>query len=377
MVTSADDGPDGTDASAGSGGGARYRLAAGTEWVQVGKTSVILRSACDKATIEGPNAAAFMADVLPLLGEARDLRRIAEASGRVPVEELQAYLRELVAAGLIESAGEAGLRSYVTPLAEALAVHGHSAEALAARLAEQRVAVFGLESVGAEIAREVARWGVRTLVLVDAGPARPDDPGQIVTDQIATTASRQQALATELAARHPGVAVSLAAEAWSPEAVAAVAGDVDILVAAVDRDHAAVAHWVNRAALARGRIAAFASVDGDTATVGPIVFPRETACYMCYRMRAIACEDDYATAMAFEEARDARRSVAAVREPTFGPAVSVAAGLLAGELAKAVAALGRHALAGRVVTWNGMLARWSEHEVLRQPDCPACSKKNS
>ena len=347
----------------------------GTEWVQLGETSGALRSATGRATLEGPNAAAFMADVIPLLGEPRDLRGIATASVRVPVEELQRYLRELVAAGLIEPAAEAagrsGARSYVEPLAEALALHGRSAAAVAARLGEQRVAVVGLESVGAEIAREVARWGVRALTLVDARAVRPDDPGQISGGE-----SRQAALAAELAARHPGLAVAAPAAAWSAEAVAALAGEIDILVAAVDRDHAAVAHWVNRAALAHRRIAAFASVDGSAATVGPIVFPGETACYMCFRMRAIACADDYAAAMAFEEARDARRTAAAAREPTFGPAVAVAAGLLAGELAKAVAALGRHALAGRVVEWDGMLARWSEHEVLRQPDCPACSKKN-
>jgi bacteriocin biosynthesis cyclodehydratase domain-containing protein len=371
LETSAADGPAGAVAPPAVRDGARYRLAAGTEWVLVGKTTAVLRSASGTANLEGPNAAAFLSEVVPLLGEACDLRGIAEASGRVPVEELQGYLRELVVTGLIEPAGEAKPRSYVVPLAEAMAAHGRAASVVEARLAEQRVAIFGLGSIGAEIAREIARWAVRKLVLIDPMPARPDDPATF-----AAGASRQRALAAELAARYPGLAVSEQEGDWSAEAVGAIAGDVDILIGTVDRDHAAVAHWVNRAALAHGRIAAFASVDGDTATVGPIVFPRETACYMCWRMRAIACEDDYAATMAFEEARDARRSPAAVREPTFGPAVAVAAGLLAGEVAKAVAALGRHALAGRVIQWNGMSAHWSEHEVLRQPDCPACSKKN-
>lgn len=354
--------------------GASFRVSAGTEWVQVDDKTAILRSARGKVTLEGPNVGAFLTQVLPLIDGTTALGQIAAASTAIPMDEFQAYLAQLVEAELIVPSGADQATQYARPMVEVLAPYGRQPEAVSHRLRDQRIAIIGLESVGAALALEFARWGVRKLFLVDPGVPRPDDPSQL-----ATTGSepRHTVLMRQISAAFPDLAVSTPLPDWTAEQLQSIAPDVDILVATVDRDFAAVAHWVNKAACAANKIAAFATVDGDTSTIGPIVYPHETACYMCYRMRAIACEDDYAAAMAFEELRNRNRRQSPLREPTFQPAVGLAAAILAGEIAKTVTAVGRHALAGRVIEWNGVQASFTEHDVLRQPACPVCSKKKA
>ena len=51
--------------------------------------------------------------------------------------------------------------------------------------------------------------------------------------------------------------------------------------------------------------ALYGQIAAARALVGPLVVPGETACYMCWRMRAIASEEDFEAAMRFEELNDA------------------------------------------------------------------------
>lgn len=351
----------------------RYRLAPGTEWVQTDASSAIFRSSTSKATLQGPGVSAFLADVLPTIDGTHDLVEIARASTSLPLDELQGYFSELIGAGLILAAPADLQRNRATPFVEALSSAGRSQAAVTNRLKTARFAIFGLESTGAAIARELASWEVRGLVLADPGVARSDDPAAFARNH--EQPNRQAALAAELGANFPDVQITSPIDSWSASGVRAVADEVDVLIAAVDRDFAAVAQWVNRAALETRKIAAFVTLDGTRATIGPIVYPDETACYMCYRMRAIACDDDYYASMAFEERRDRNREASAAREPTFLPMAAMAAGLLCGEIAKTLTAVGRHALAGRIIEWDGLTATFEEHDILRQPCCPTCGKK--
>lgn len=347
------------------------RLAPGAEWVLTEPEEAIFRAAAAQATLKGPALTSFVENVLPLLDGGNDLERIARASGSVPMVELERMLGELMQPGIVQRVEAPAAPSRAGVMAELISAQGCSEDAVRRRLVEARVAVFGLESAGAALARQIAAWSPCAMVLVDPTAPRPDDPSALSGD------SRQTALAAELRASNAGLTLETPAATWSAEAVREAAERADLLIAAVDRDFAAAAHWVNQAAFALSKPAAFLTIDGSEAVIGPIVYPNETACYMCYRMRAIACADDYAAAMAFEERRDRLRSVSARREPTFLPALSVAAGILAGELVKTLTAVGRHVLAGRVMIWDGIGGILSDHDILRQPACPVCAKKNS
>lgn len=347
------------------------RCAPGTEWVLTEPDEAIFRAQAAQATLRGGALTAFVDNVLPLLDGSNDLQRIAVASTSVPVRELERMLAELIEAGIVHSLAAPVPPTRQGVLAETLAAHGRTEPVVRGRLSNSRFAIFGLESAGAALARQIAGWSPAAVLLADPLPPRDDDPSVLPP-----AASRQFGLAKELRRAYPCLSVETPLTEWNADQVLAAANGADVLIAAVDRDFAAAAHWVNKAAVALNRPAAFVTIDGAQALIGPIVYPDETACYMCYRMRAIACEDDYAAAMAFEEQRDRQRYASPRREPTFLPAVEVAAGILAGELSKTLTAVGHHVLAGRVMVWDGIAGQLSAHDVLRQPACPVCSKKN-
>ena len=351
----------------------RYRFVPGIEWVQTDENSVIFRSAASKATINGAHVSSFVSNVVPVIDGGSDLATIARSSSVIPLDELQSYIRELVEARLLIAVSSGSGREQASPFIEALSAAGRDHLAVRERITKTRFAVLGLESTGAAIARELARWGVHDLVLADPAAPRPDDPAAIGVGRLFR--SRQDGLREELISAHPAVNVSTPLVAWSASGVRAIADTVDVIIAAVDRDFAVVAQWVNRAAFEANKVAAFVTLDVSRAVVGPIVYPGETACYMCYRMRAIACEDDYFASMAFEELRDRKRETSSEREPTFLPLVPMAAGLITGEIAKTLTAVGRHALAGKVIELDGLGGLFTEHDVLRQPSCPTCGKK--
>jgi ribosomal protein S12 methylthiotransferase accessory factor len=344
-------------------------LLPGTEWVLTASDEIIFRAERAQATVKGDCLSAFADGVLPLLLAGSDLTTIVTSSTNLPFDELERLLGELIQSGIVQSSEELPEASRAGVMAQMLASQGRREQAVRLRLQGSRIAIFGLESAGAAFARQLLAWSPSLLVLVDPSPPRPDDPAAL------DGATRQAALAKELRDGGTEVAIATPIGAWSAAGVHEAAEQADVLIAAVDRDFAAVAHWVNQAAAALSKPAAFLRMDGAMAEIGPIVYPGETACYMCYRMRTIACADDYAATMAFEERRDRQRSVSARREPTFLPAMAVAAGILAGELAKTLTATGRHALAGRLMIWDGMAGQLSEHDILRQPSCPVCAKK--
>jgi bacteriocin biosynthesis cyclodehydratase domain-containing protein len=356
----------------------RYRLAPGVEFAVVEGDRIVFRSEAVRVRLEGRSTVEFVERVVPLLDGATTVADVARQAGGLDPIDLDGHLAALADAGVIEQVEQhtdGNERAGSSPLHEMFEQAGRHRAQSRERVASTRFAVFGLESAGAPIALELARAGAGEIALVDPFPPRDDDPSQLGLEQAQT---RQQAVARQLErARYAGRIKLPLDTAWDREAVAGIAAQADVLISAIDRDHAAVAHWVNRAAHAHQRIAAFASISGAKGYVGPVVFPQETPCFMCYRMRALATENEYGDAMALEEARDRRRGPAREREPTMLSVIPVVAGMLTGELLKALVAVGRHAAVARVFEWDGLNGQFSTHEVLVQPSCPVCGKKNS
>jgi ribosomal protein S12 methylthiotransferase accessory factor len=157
-------------------------------------------------------------------------------------------------------------------------------------------------------------------------------------------------------------------------AVHSVAVGADLLVCAFDRGFTAAHHWVNRASLASRVPALFLAAAGLRATIGPLVIPGETACFMCWRMREIAAAKDFEAAMAYEEHVDASRRPALASRPTLPALAALAAGVAAAELVKLATAIGVHTLAGRVSEYDALSSETTSRPILFRPDCPACRK---
>ncbi|MFG1815207.1 TOMM precursor leader peptide-binding protein [Kribbella sp. NPDC049174] len=148
----------------------------------------------------------------------------------------------------------------------------------------------------------------------------------------------------------------------------AVMAGAELVVAADDGALPVLHSWVNTVGLRSGVPAVHAAVRGARATIGPLVLPGEGPCYLCWRMRALACEDDFAKAMALEEELAARRLPDAATRPVLPALLPMITDALLTELSVAPR------LAAGVLTLDALRGTEQLHPVLPRPDCPACAK---
>lgn len=149
----------------------------------------------------------------------------------------------------------------------------------------------------------------------------------------------------------------------------------DLVVAAGDGSVPVLHPWVNTAGLRSDIPTVHADLRGTRATIGPLVLPAEGPCYLCWRMRALACEEDFTAAMALEERRDADRLTDEAARPALPALLPMVTGALVAELFALTLAIAPPRLAAGVLTIDALGGVEELHPVLPRPDCPACAKK--
>jgi ribosomal protein S12 methylthiotransferase accessory factor len=149
------------------------------------------------------------------------------------------------------------------------------------------------------------------------------------------------------------------------------------LIVGWDHGFHAAHHWVNEAALEFGVPALFSELHATTTYAGPLFMPGRSACWMCYRMRVLACEADFDLAMAYEEHLDRARHPRLAERPLLPALPLQLASTLALEALKFLIRLNQPTLVDKVVIFDGLLSETRSHPVLVKPFCPTCSKKKA
>jgi ribosomal protein S12 methylthiotransferase accessory factor len=155
--------------------------------------------------------------------------------------------------------------------------------------------------------------------------------------------------------------------------ISSLVRDCHMLVGCFDKGFSSSNHWLNRASLEHGIPAVYAESRAHTALVGPMVLPGQTACYMCYRMRSIACAADFTEAMEYEEFLDKRKRPMLHERavlPTIPPYI---ASVLTQEILKQLLSISESSLAGNVLEFNALTLESDRHSILQKPDCPVCN----
>lgn len=357
-------------------------MAPGTDVVRLSGGDILFRSDAVAVRIEGPSAALFGDRVVPLLDGSRTLDEVGALLPDIAVDDLRRHLDSLVDANVLrrdDAAGpSAGSRDEVmAPWLAFLESLGLPPEAALRRLRELRVAVAGLEGHGAHAASALAACGVGTVVLVDPYPCQPGNVALMPSaGPDAVGRPRQELLKARLQSESPATQVELAVEGEVTRAGVERASDgCHLLVSCFDKGLSSVSHWVNATGLAYDIPAVHAQLQGPRALVGPVVLPGQTACYLCWRMRSIACEEDYSAAMAYEEFLDGMKQPALHARGVFPALAPYVGGMVALEALKLLLLPRAQTLAGKVQVFNLLECTTEVHHVLQAPDCPACGKK--
>lgn len=334
-----------------------------------------------RVKLKGHSFREFQKLVVPLLDGRHTLAEIeARVADTFAPQDLEDGLSLLAAHNLLEDDARqetsADLSQQLTPQLNFFHEIGlHSGETQE-RLARSTVTLVGMGGAGSAAAVALAAARVGHVRCVDQSPASEADGYLSPFFSPADVGEpRAQVVAGRIKASAPQVNVSAHTSALqTDEDVAAVIEGSDFVVNCLDAGQSSLIYKLNRACLKTGTRWTSCALSGVEVVVGPTVYPFETACYLCYKMRSVACAANPEDEFAFESFLDRRKQDDSGRRESLVFGANVAANLVALEALKEVSGALRATTAGRIVVFNLLELTSTKHFVLRKPWCPACFK---
>lgn len=340
--------------------------------------SVLFRADSLSLKIEGASATFLTTNVFPFLNGRTDLQTVAD-NANIEAAELKKHLDQLVASGVLTVRDapllpEAAPGTALTHLLERLQLDSKKTDAY---LQQTTVAIAGLEGEGAWIALQLLQAGIGRLVLIDPFPLQRAELSLVpFLSEKSLAQPRQHVLKACFHSIFPNVEITPGPAVLTKESLYTAVEGANFLVGCFDKGFVSVHHWLNQAALDKTIPALFTEIENHLCRIGPLVLPGETACFMCYRMRTIACADDFAAAMSYETFLNNQKKPGLAGRGFFPPSLHSMAGIAANEVLKVLLGL-EASLAGRVLQLDALSLDLQTHYVLQKPDCPVCLKKKA
>jgi adenylyltransferase/sulfurtransferase len=341
-----------------------------------GDETLVITSERRRIKLKGHSFREFVNEVVPLLDGERTTEQIqALVADTFAPDDLAAALNTLAAQGFLEDQGSAPSAADLPIQHQLNFFHefGLDPHVAQQRLRSATVSVLGAGPVGAAVVMALAAAGVGQVVCADSDTVLPSDPmlnpqfglADVGRPRAEVICGRAGSLGTGLRTTPHTACLE------SDDDVRHVIAGSDFVVGCVDQSQSNILYRLNRASLAAGIRSTTGSVSAFEGVVGPTVTPFETACYMCYRMRAVACAENPEEEFAHLRFLDRRKQDDSPRRENLVFAPAIVGNLLALEAFRVVLGLPASA-SGRVVIFDFLECTSQKHVVLRKPWCPAC-----
>jgi molybdopterin-synthase adenylyltransferase len=328
--------------------------------------------------LKGRAFAEFERRVIPLLNGRRTVEEIGrEVQDVFALSDLEAGLAVLAAQGVLED-GDAGPAngttfSRLTPQLNFFHEAGLNSTETQRRLHSATVTIFGLSGAGPGLAESLANSGIGRIRCVDGLSVSESDlylsSGFSASD---LGAVRSTSVGRRLGPRFPEAKFeSVTSDMSSDEAVAAAVEGSDYVASCLDAGQSSLVYKLNRVCLQAGLRWTSCALAGSEVIIGPTIYPRSSACYLCYKMRIVACAGNPEDALAFEQLLDERKQDDSGRRENLAMGAGIAANLLALEIVRDLAGMAT-VTTGKVVIFNLLDLSSVKHVVLRKPWCPVC-----
>ena len=245
------------------------------------------------------------------------------------------------------------------------------------RLRQARLTVFGLSGAGGGLVESLAASGLGTIRCVDNLSVSDADVYLSSSFKESNVGSvRSQVIESSIAERSPTTKLEIVSdELTSDEAVANAIEGSDFVAVCLDIGQSSLIYKVNRACLKLGIRWSSCALSGNEVIIGPTVHPYSGPCYLCYKMRTVACAGNPEDAFAFEKMLDRRKQDDSSRRENLVFGAGVAANLLALEALREIVGLTPIPTQGKIVIFDLLDMSSSKHVILRKPWCPACFPK--
>jgi molybdopterin-synthase adenylyltransferase len=326
--------------------------------------------------LKGHSFREFVQRVVPLLDGARTVEEIAKEVGDVFAQpDLVAALELLAQQNVLEEgAPPVDGRPELLPQVNLFHELGLPAGEMMDRLRRARVAVVGLGGAGAAVAYALALNGIGRVDCVDPAPVERVDLGfSPVYRREDLGRSRAEIVAERLGqVIRAGTGVAHTQPLEAEDALCPILEGSTLVVCCVDAGLRNLIYKLNRVCLRLKMRWATCHLAGAEIVVGPMIVPFETACYLCYRMRSVACTTNPEDGFAHEQYLDRHKRDDSGRRENLLVGAGLAAHLLALEILKEITGIGVPLIKGKVAVFDAMEGKFSRHVVLRKPWCPAC-----
>jgi ribosomal protein S12 methylthiotransferase accessory factor len=344
--------------------------------IQQNDGKVLFRSDNLAIRMEGKSVNLMIEHIFPLLDGNTPLAAIAE-SKNLDEQELKKNLDQLVSTGVLRLSDVAlDQRSFsVWPLTNLLERLKMDPKEISSFFSQPRIVIAGLEGAGNIAAMQLLQSGIRKITLLDPFPLRHEEC--LLFPQLRKAdigKPRQDVFKHYFELIFDETEIETGPEILNKDTVYEHSKNADFLIGCFDKDFISVHHWLNQAAAELNKPAIFAEVENHLCRIGPLVIPGQTACYMCYRMRTIACADDFTDAMTYEMYLNQKKFPGLSNRGFLPGALHHAGSVLASEVTKVMLAL-ETGMAGWMLEFNAMDYESKKHFIHQKHDCPVCRKK--
>ncbi len=347
----------------------------------VAEESLIFTSGRRRIRVTGRGLGEFFRRVAPLLDGERTLDEIEQAVAPLfSRADLESALLLLAGHQLLEDgAADATVEDQRTGLAPQLNFFHELGGGFTfqQRLAAATVTIIGATGAAAQAALSLAIAGVGTLRLSDPQDVTPADLYlSTVFDLQDCGSMRADALRGKVAGVAPEVTcVAQTGKLQTEDDVARAVSGSHFVVCCVDAGLSSLLYQLNRVCHTNGIPWTSAAVSGFEGILGPTVLPGQTPCYLCYRMRAVACAESPEDEFAYQRFLDQRKQDDSGRRENLVFACGTMGHLLGLEVMKCLTGAAEPAVSAGVLAIDFLTMAVTKHTVLQKPWCPVCFQK--
>lgn len=293
----------------------------------------------------------------------------------LPLAAVDAAVQDLVAVGVLDDAAEEAhhldareRERYQRQLAYFADLLGSARDAARAerRLIDSRVCILGLGGLGSWAAWALACAGVRSIVGVDCDRLELSNLNRQVLYGEADI-GRWKADAAGEALRRFDLHVDytpVRERLDSPDAVARVVADADLVLDSLDTPPLLITRWVNAACFARGVPVLAMSQHPPKLRIGPLYVPGGTGCFACQ-------EAGYRERYPLYDVLERSEQVVPP-SATFGPACGAVGTLAANEAVAHLAGLHEPATLGSALIYDLRSGDVERERVPARRECRIC-----
>lgn len=357
-----------------------YYLSPGISVIDMKDGNFLFKSDTLSIKLEGASALFLTERILPLLNGENDIEKVSSLLTNISTEDLRANLNQLVNAGVLRSS-DAPLSSKNTNINARFfnnfldITDNISPETLQA-LRNFKIGIIGLEGHGTQTILTLSQAGFCNFKLADPFPFDEDYAAAfpyLKKDDKENT--RQASMRKYLLKNVPLANVETGPAHLTKESLADFIGDCNVCVVCFDEGFSSAFYWVNETGVDKKIPCLFTSIKGQFCFVGPFVIPEKTSCYMCYKMRTVAAQQDFEEAMLYEEYLNAQKKPSLMTRSLLPGAINFVASVASGEVLKYFFSIGYLSLPDKILEFNTLNFETKVHHLFQKPDCPVCQKK--